>query len=399
MNQRFKTIIFFLTIGVLASILPIQSFGQSQDWQTFPVAGAPNLAWYGLDASTLSDNSNKLWVMEVTQYPAEEDCKNGILNSKDPQVKCVQDKEGGALKHFFELKAENMRYFFYQEQGRYPKIAYAYTYDQVSKKYNISNSEEEKDGLQGYADAITYYFKKNKLAYKSFLVSPNGNLVNEALAPTPSYIVQIADKIQPNSSAVGSIQTTAKPAAQSMDSQASAQQSDTVTTDLQQASNALSDIGQQKQKVPQQNWSGIIIWGFIIWGWYLYSENQKKRQAEKDKGKRESSDAEQRERERQAKEFRERERQEREQEERSRHNERERRDRGTTHREETNRTPYEILGISPYATAEEIRRAYKKKALENHPDRTAGLGEEYRQLAEKRMKEINVAYQKLRNEK
>jgi hypothetical protein len=64
--------------------------------------------------------------------------------------------------------------------------------------------------------------------------------------------------------------------------------------------------------------------------------------------------------------------------------------------EEAERKPYEILGIPDDATREQIRAAFKKKTLENHPDRTGGLDEEFKQLAEKRMKEINGAYDKLR---
>lgn len=69
-----------------------------------------------------------------------------------------------------------------------------------------------------------------------------------------------------------------------------------------------------------------------------------------------------------------------------------------TIQQEVDKSPYEVLGISEQATVKEIREAFKKKALENHPDRTAGLGEEYKQLAEKRMKEINFAYEQLRKE-
>ena len=50
---------------------------------------------------------------------------------------------------------------------------------------------------------------------------------------------------------------------------------------------------------------------------------------------------------------------------------------------------YKILGIDKKASNDEIKRAYRKLALEYHPDR--GGGEE----AEKKFKEINEAYQVL----
>ncbi len=50
---------------------------------------------------------------------------------------------------------------------------------------------------------------------------------------------------------------------------------------------------------------------------------------------------------------------------------------------------YDILGISKDSSAEEIKRAYRKQALEWHPDK-----HKYnKEVAEKRFKEINQAYQ------
>ncbi len=54
---------------------------------------------------------------------------------------------------------------------------------------------------------------------------------------------------------------------------------------------------------------------------------------------------------------------------------------------------YDILGVSKGASAEEIKKAYRKQALEWHPDRH----KDEKEAAEKRFKEINEAYQVLSN--
>lgn len=52
---------------------------------------------------------------------------------------------------------------------------------------------------------------------------------------------------------------------------------------------------------------------------------------------------------------------------------------------------YDILGVSKTATAEELKKAYRKQALEWHPDRH----KDDKEAAERRFKEINEAYQVL----
>lgn len=60
------------------------------------------------------------------------------------------------------------------------------------------------------------------------------------------------------------------------------------------------------------------------------------------------------------------------------------------------RSPYEILGVSPDADQKKIRTAYRNLANQYHPDKVAHLGEEFQTLAEQRFKEIQEAYDKLR---
>ena len=52
---------------------------------------------------------------------------------------------------------------------------------------------------------------------------------------------------------------------------------------------------------------------------------------------------------------------------------------------------YKVLGISPTATDEEVKKAYRQLALRHHPDRVASLGDDVRKTAEKKFQEINNA--------
>ena len=60
------------------------------------------------------------------------------------------------------------------------------------------------------------------------------------------------------------------------------------------------------------------------------------------------------------------------------------------------RSPYEVLGVESGASQEEISSAYRRLVQQYHPDRVADLGPELREVAEQRMKEINAAYQELK---
>jgi len=54
--------------------------------------------------------------------------------------------------------------------------------------------------------------------------------------------------------------------------------------------------------------------------------------------------------------------------------------------------PYKVLGVSPGASDEEIKKAYRRLAMKYHPDRNPDDPE-----AAKKMQEINAAYEQIKN--
>jgi DnaJ like chaperone protein len=59
---------------------------------------------------------------------------------------------------------------------------------------------------------------------------------------------------------------------------------------------------------------------------------------------------------------------------------------------------YKILEISPSATDEEVKKAYRKMALRFHPDKVSHLGPEFQKAANEKFARVNDAYNKIKKE-
>jgi DnaJ like chaperone protein len=60
---------------------------------------------------------------------------------------------------------------------------------------------------------------------------------------------------------------------------------------------------------------------------------------------------------------------------------------------------YKILEISPSATDEEVKKAYRKMALRFHPDKVSHLGPEFQKAANEKFASVNNAYNKIKKER
>ena len=65
---------------------------------------------------------------------------------------------------------------------------------------------------------------------------------------------------------------------------------------------------------------------------------------------------------------------------------------------ETN-AAYTVLGISPSATDEEVRTAYRKMAMKNHPDKVATLGPDVQKAAAEKFRQVQEAYESIKKER
>ncbi len=58
--------------------------------------------------------------------------------------------------------------------------------------------------------------------------------------------------------------------------------------------------------------------------------------------------------------------------------------------------PYQVLGINPTASDDEIKKAYRRLAMKYHPDKVEGMGEEVKKQSEEQFRKINEAYEQLK---
>jgi DnaJ like chaperone protein len=60
---------------------------------------------------------------------------------------------------------------------------------------------------------------------------------------------------------------------------------------------------------------------------------------------------------------------------------------------------YKILEISPDATNEEVKKAYRELAKKYHPDKVSHLGEDVKRAAEEKITQLNAAYEAIKEKR
>ena len=65
----------------------------------------------------------------------------------------------------------------------------------------------------------------------------------------------------------------------------------------------------------------------------------------------------------------------------------------------SNDSNYKVLEITPDATDEEVKKAYRKMAIKYHPDKVATLGEDVQKAAEEKFKAVSQAYEAICRER
>ena len=60
---------------------------------------------------------------------------------------------------------------------------------------------------------------------------------------------------------------------------------------------------------------------------------------------------------------------------------------------------YDVLEISPNATDDEVKSAYRRMAMKNHPDKVATLGPDVQKAAEEKFRKIQEAYETIKRQR